>query len=54
VLRTERASLAAAVHAAPLAVNNLINAYDPAHRTLTGRGDLNELELWKHVNGGNR
>jgi virulence factor Mce-like protein len=54
VLQTERASIAAAVHAAPLAVGNLINAYDPTHRTLTGRGDLNELELWKHVNGGSR
>lgn len=52
VLTTERASLAAAVRAAPLAVDNLINAYDPAHRTLTGRGDLNELELWKHLNSG--
>ncbi len=52
VLQTERASLAAAVRAAPLAVGNLINAYDPAHGTLTGRGDLNELALWKHVNGG--
>jgi phospholipid/cholesterol/gamma-HCH transport system substrate-binding protein len=54
VLQTERNSLAAAVHAAPLAVDNLINAYDPTHNTLTGRGDLNELELWKHVNGGGR
>jgi phospholipid/cholesterol/gamma-HCH transport system substrate-binding protein len=54
VLQTERASIAAAVHAAPLAVGNLINAYDPTHGTLTGRGDLNELELWKHLNGGTR
>lgn len=54
VLQTERDSLAAAVRAAPLAVSNLVNAYDPATGTLTGRGDLNELELWKQVNGGSR
>ncbi len=54
VLQTEQSSLAAAVRAAPLAVSNLINAYDPTHRTLTGRGDLNELDLWKHVNEGAR
>lgn len=54
VLQTERNSLAGALRAAPLAVDNLINAYDPAHNTLTGRGDLNELELWKRVNGGGR
>lgn len=54
ILSTERDSLAQALRAAPLAVGNLINAYDPAHHTLTGRGDLNELELWKSVNGGSR
>jgi phospholipid/cholesterol/gamma-HCH transport system substrate-binding protein len=54
ILSTERDSLAQALRAAPLAVGNLINAYDPAHGTLTGRGDLNELELWKSVNGGSR
>lgn len=54
VLQTERDSLAQALHAAPLAVDNLISAYDPAHNTLTGRGDLNELELWKRVNGTGR
>jgi virulence factor Mce-like protein len=52
VLQTERDSLAKALHAAPLAIDNLISAYDPVHNTLTGRGDLNELELWKRVNGG--
>lgn len=54
VLQTERDSLAKALRAAPLAVDNLISAYDPAHNALTGRGDLNELELWKTVNGGGR
>jgi phospholipid/cholesterol/gamma-HCH transport system substrate-binding protein len=53
-LSTERDSLALALRTAPQAVDNLISAYDPAHNTLTGRGDLNELDLWKSVNGGGR
>lgn len=53
-LTTERASLAQALRTAPVAVDNVINAYDPTHNTLTGRGDLNELDLWKSVNGGGR
>ncbi|HEY8302415.1 MAG TPA: MCE family protein [Jatrophihabitans sp.] len=54
VLQTERDSLAKALQAAPQAVDNVINTYDPVHNTLTGRGDLNELELWKTVNGAGR
>lgn len=45
-LTTERNSLAQALRTAPLAVDNLINAYDPAHHTLDGRANLNELSLW--------
>lgn len=54
VLQTEHDSLAKALHAAPLAIDNVINTYDPVHNTLTGRGDLNELALWKSTNGGGR
>ena len=45
LLVNERASLAEALDDAPLAVDNLLNAYDPRHRTLDGRGDLNELSM---------
>jgi phospholipid/cholesterol/gamma-HCH transport system substrate-binding protein len=45
LLSSERASLAAALDTAPLAADNLVNAYDAAHHTLTGRGDLNELSM---------
>jgi phospholipid/cholesterol/gamma-HCH transport system substrate-binding protein len=45
ILTRERASLAEALDVAPLAADNLVNAYDSATRTLTGRGDLNELSL---------
>jgi phospholipid/cholesterol/gamma-HCH transport system substrate-binding protein len=45
-LSAERDSLAEALRTAPLAVDNLINAYDPQHNTLDGRADLNELSLW--------
>jgi virulence factor Mce-like protein len=45
LLVTERSSLAEALGDAPLAVDNLLNAYDSANQTLTGRGDLNELSL---------
>lgn len=41
----ERASLAEALDSAPLAADNVLNAYDPVHRTLDGRGDLNELSM---------
>jgi virulence factor Mce-like protein len=45
-LTDERNSLAQALRTAPLAVDNVINAYDPTHHTLDGRANLNELSLW--------
>jgi hypothetical protein len=42
----ERSSLAQALRTAPLAVDNVINAYDAKHHTLDGRANLNELSLW--------
>jgi phospholipid/cholesterol/gamma-HCH transport system substrate-binding protein len=45
VLSTERASLAGALDDAPLAADNLINAYDATRHTLDGRGDLNEFTM---------
>jgi virulence factor Mce-like protein len=45
ILVTERASLAEAISAAPLAVDNVLGAYDPVHKTLDGRGNLRELEV---------
>jgi ABC-type transporter Mla subunit MlaD len=44
ILVTERASLAQAVSYAPLAVDNVLGAYNPAQQTLNGRGNLLELE----------
>ena len=44
ILVTERASLAQVVSYAPLAVDNVLGAYDPVHGTLNGRGNLLELE----------
>jgi phospholipid/cholesterol/gamma-HCH transport system substrate-binding protein len=44
-LVNQRRSLAEALDAVPLALDNVLNAYDPVHQTLTGRGDLNELSL---------
>jgi virulence factor Mce-like protein len=44
ILVNERASLAQAVSYAPLAVDNVLGAYDPVHGTLNGRGNLLELE----------
>ena len=43
----ERASLAETLDVAPLAADNLINAYDATTHTLVGRGDLNELSMGK-------
>ncbi|HEX3783955.1 MAG TPA: MCE family protein [Pseudonocardiaceae bacterium] len=43
VLVDQRASLAEALDDAPLAVDNLLGAYDPTNHTLDGRGDLLEL-----------
>ncbi|HEY1571065.1 MAG TPA: MCE family protein [Pseudonocardiaceae bacterium] len=47
VLVNQRASLAEMLDDAPLAVTNVLNAYDPVNRTLDGRGDLNELSFGK-------
>jgi len=44
ILVNERASLAQVVDNAPLAVDNVLGAYDPVHQTLSGRGNLLELE----------
>ncbi|WP_107498661.1 MCE family protein [Actinacidiphila yeochonensis] len=41
----QRASLAELLDDAPLAADNLMNAYDPATGTLDGRADLNELSM---------
>lgn len=45
ILVNQRASLAEALDVAPLAVTNLLNTYDPATGTLTGRADLNEFSM---------
>jgi phospholipid/cholesterol/gamma-HCH transport system substrate-binding protein len=47
ILVRERASLAQTLDAAPLAADNLINAYDASTHTLVGRGDLNEFSMGK-------
>jgi phospholipid/cholesterol/gamma-HCH transport system substrate-binding protein len=41
----QRASLAEALDTQPLAADNLLNIYNPVHRTLDGRADLNELSM---------
>lgn len=51
LLVNQRASLAEMLDDAPLAVTNVLNAYDPANRTLDGRGDLNELSFGKPDTG---
>ncbi|GAA0282056.1 MCE family protein [Actinomadura nitritigenes] len=43
LLADQRRSLAEALDDLPLAVTNVLGAYDPATRTLMGRGDLNEM-----------
>ncbi len=45
VLVDQRASLSEALDTIPLAAGNVLNAYDPVHQTLDGRGDLNELSM---------
>jgi virulence factor Mce-like protein len=47
ILVRERASLAETLDVAPLAVDNVVNAYNATTRTLNGRGDLNELSMGK-------
>ena len=48
ILSTERASLAGALDDAPLAADNLVNAYDATRHTLDGRADLNEFTMGGH------
>ncbi|HEY4017556.1 MAG TPA: ABC transporter substrate-binding protein, partial [Pseudonocardiaceae bacterium] len=43
ILTNERSSLAEALNDAPLAVDNLLGAYDATTHTLDGRGYLPEL-----------
>jgi phospholipid/cholesterol/gamma-HCH transport system substrate-binding protein len=43
ILVDERASLTQAIDVLPLAVDNVLGAYDPATHTLDARGDLREL-----------
>jgi virulence factor Mce-like protein len=50
ILVDERASLTEAVNTIPLAVDNVVNAYDSTNRTLDGRGDLNELSMGPGAN----
>jgi phospholipid/cholesterol/gamma-HCH transport system substrate-binding protein len=45
ILVKERASLAETLDVAPLAVDNVVNAYNATTHTLDGRGDLNELSM---------
>ena len=45
ILSRERDSLAEALDDAPLAADNLVNAYDATRHTLDGRGDLNEFSM---------
>jgi phospholipid/cholesterol/gamma-HCH transport system substrate-binding protein len=49
ILSQERASLAEALDVAPLAADNLVNAYDATRHTLDGRGDLNEFSMGKII-----
>ena len=44
VLVKERASLDEALKVAPLALGNVLNAYDPATKTLSGRADIREFD----------
>jgi len=46
VLTRQKRSLDQAVKVIPLALQNFLNAYDPVHNTVDGRGNLNELTLW--------
>lgn len=41
----QRASLAEAMDTVPLAAGNALAAYDPTHRTLNGRANINELSF---------
>jgi phospholipid/cholesterol/gamma-HCH transport system substrate-binding protein len=50
LLAGERASLSEALDDIPLAVDNVVNAYDSTNHTLDGRGDLNELSMGPGAN----
>jgi virulence factor Mce-like protein len=45
----QRASLAEAMDTVPLAAGNVLRAYDPVHRTLNGRADINELSFGPEI-----
>jgi virulence factor Mce-like protein len=45
ILVNQRASLAEMLDTAPLAISNLVNAYDPKTGTLDGRANLNEISM---------
>ncbi|MER5554512.1 MCE family protein [Streptomyces sp. NPDC002793] len=47
----QRASLAESLDTLPLAAGNVLNAYDPANRTLNGRTNLNELSMGGPLTG---
>jgi phospholipid/cholesterol/gamma-HCH transport system substrate-binding protein len=51
ILADEKASLSEAVNTIPLAVDNVVNAYDATNHTLDGRGDLNELSMGPGATG---
>ncbi|WP_327291430.1 MCE family protein [Streptomyces sp. NBC_01198] len=46
----QRASLAELLDTAPLAADNLLNAYDPQHQSIDGRTNINELSLGGDIN----
>lgn len=46
LLAQQKRSLAEAVRVMPLALQNFLNAYNPATGTVDGRGNLNELSVW--------
>ena len=50
LLADEKASLSEALDTIPLAVDNVVNAYDATNRTLDGRGNLNELSMGPGAN----
>jgi virulence factor Mce-like protein len=45
-LTRQRKSLEEAIKLAPLLLHNLIDAYDPEHNVIGGRGNVNEVSLW--------
>ena len=49
-LGRRQTSLAQALRSAPLLLQNFLDAYDPNHKLLRGRADLNELTVWAREN----